>query len=85
MAPDQNTTTKTVAHWIALKRYRIAVFLHACRVPIRWGDKSLGSGDLRRANIRMMMERWDAKEPKPEDFDLPPGTARSKHEEINDG
>ena len=74
-----------IERWIRTKRYRWAVFLHSCRVPIKWGDPTLGAGDVRRANLDMMMDRWDAKEPKPEAYGLPAGTARSKEMERTNG
>lgn len=66
--------------WIAVKRYRWAVLLHALRDPIRYGDPLYGRDrETRNKNIRLMSERWDAKGPRPEDFGLPADTAPTKH------
>lgn len=75
--------------WMAIKRYRAAVFIHWCREPTmskivsdEFFSRSLGGNrQHRNANIRMLSDRWSAKEPQPADYGLPAGTAPSKHAE----
>lgn len=66
--------------WLAIKRYRWALFRHLLRddtlVKIATNptfDRSIGSTrDERNKNLRLMGERWDARGPKPEDYGLRP-------------
>ena len=44
-------------------RYKISWWKWLLTTPIKIGDRSLGSGDLRRANIELMIARHNAKEP----------------------
>jgi len=37
-------------------------------VPFRPGDRTLGTGSLRRATLTLMLDRWVKREPKLEDF-----------------
>ena len=58
--------------WIALIRYRIAWWRWFLGPPpYRLGDPLLGSGETRDANRKLIWERYDQKEPKPEDYGLP--------------
>lgn len=40
------------------------------------GDPLLGSGEVRKENIKVLLDRHFEKEPKPENFGLPPGRSR---------
>lgn len=66
-----------LAHWIAFKRYRWALFWHLVRDPTPLGHPGLGhTREERDKNLRIMWDRWRAKGPRPEDYGLPPDGER---------
>jgi hypothetical protein len=49
-------------------RFKIAWLRWFLESPFRLGDPLLGSGETRKANIKMILERHYAREPKREDY-----------------
>lgn len=51
---------------LARLRYRVRLWWHEFNSPIRPGDPMLGySREQRDRNIDMILDRWDAKAPRP--------------------
>lgn len=69
---------KSLRRWVAVKRFRLAVFVHACKLPINDPDALGRNREQRDGNISLLADRWFQQGPKPEDYGLPPDTARSK-------
>ena len=57
-------------HPIRYVRYRWARLRWLADTPYRLGDPTLGTGDLRRRNQDMLLERAERREPQPRDFGL---------------
>lgn len=56
-----------------LCRYWVAWFRWVIKGPYRFGDPLLGQGELRDQNRRILRDRWNKKEPQPQDFGLSEG------------
>ena len=74
------SSDKTLRKWLAVRRYRWALFRHELRdntlVKIATNptfSRSIGrTREERNANLRLMSDRWWARGPKPEDYGLRP-------------
>lgn len=51
-------------------RWRLAWWRWFLESRVRWGDPMYGKGESRTANLDRIHERWEAREPRKEDYGL---------------